>query len=104
MKAPWALRQAIRQRSSLKKTPVEIVDELAEWLHSKIGDIAEDDWLLLDDFEGYCQAVKREWEQASRTSVANPEVKKELLRRCSSNLRLAEAAFSAIVGEWLKRR
>jgi len=89
---------------SQKRTPVEIVDELEQWLRSKIGDIAEDDWLLLDDFEGYCEAVRREWEQSTRVSVANPEVKKELIRRCSNNLRLAETAFLAIVGGWLKRR
>jgi hypothetical protein len=92
------------KRGKRQRTPVEVVDELKAWLDDRIGNVAEDDWLLLDDFEGHCEAVRREWDRASRVSVANPEVQRELLGRCASNQRLAEAALAAIVSAWLKRR
>jgi hypothetical protein len=45
------------QKESWKLTPIEVVDQLRAWLDEKIGDVAEDDWLLLDDFEKYCDGV-----------------------------------------------
>jgi SH3-like domain-containing protein len=87
----------------LERTPVQIVDELQEWLRTKIGDVAEDDWLLLGDFDGHCEAVRREWARSEAMSVANPDVKRRLQKRCDSNLRLAQTAFEALVKAWIAR-
>ena len=92
------------RKGKVQRTPVDVVDELKAWLDDRIGNVAEDDWLLLDDFEGHCEAVRREWDKVARISVANPEVQRKLLDRCARNQSLAKAALAAIVGEWVKRK
>ena len=86
------------------KTPVQIVDAFQAYLDERIGEIAEDDWLLLDDFHGHCDAVRREWEHAERVSVANPDVRRGLLKRCATNLAKAERAFALLLNAWISRR
>jgi hypothetical protein len=86
------------------KPPPEVVDALASWLKEKIGEVAEDDWLLLDDFETYRGAVRRQWEWAQIVSVANPEVRAGLMKRCSANLARAQTVFTKIIDAWVKRR
>ena len=88
----------------MERTPVEVVDELEDWLRTRIGDVAEDDWLLLDELEGFSRAVRREWKLFNAVSVANLEVKRKLQRRCARNLRRARAAFQALVRAWISRK
>jgi hypothetical protein len=87
-----------------RRTPVQVVDELEEWLRTRIGDVAEDDWLSLDDFDGSCESVRRQWAFANAVSLANPDVKQVLHSRCSLNLRRARTAFQVLVLAWVSRK